>query len=69
MSTDAQKKASAKYMKNARMVISVNLSRENDADLVEIMEKTDNRQALIKEALRAYLKKPEKQEVKRITRF
>jgi len=40
----------AKMMKN----YSLKLHRENDHDLIEMLERTKNKQKLVKDALRAY---------------
>lgn len=51
-STDAQKRASAKYDKRNSKTISLKLNLKTDADIIEILEKVDNVQGYIKNLIR-----------------
>lgn len=52
MTSEAKKAAKAKYDAKTAVFISLKLNRNTDKDLIEMLEKTDNKQALIKQALR-----------------
>lgn len=50
----AQKDAVARYDAANTVSMSIKLNRKTDADLIEMLESADNRQGMIKEALRAW---------------
>ena len=50
-------KAQARYRATATKHYGVTFNRKTDADLIEALDAAPNKQALIKEALRSYLKK------------
>lgn len=47
-------KAKKNYDARTAVYVSLKLNRNTDADLIEMLEAADNKQALIKEALRKY---------------
>ena len=49
--------AQARYDAKMAVYISMKLNRKTDADIIAALDAAPNKQALIKEALRAYLKK------------
>lgn len=51
------KKANARYDAKSTKHYGVKFNIKTDADIIEALEASPNKQALIKEALRAYLKK------------
>lgn len=55
--SEAQKRAVARYDAANTLRISIKLNRNTDADLVKALEETDNKQQLIKDAVRAYIDK------------
>jgi len=56
MSSEAQRRASAKYDKENTYKITVKLNRSTDADLIQLLDASGNKQLTIKEALRKYMK-------------
>ena len=52
MTSEAKKAAKAKYDAKTAVFVSLKLNRNTDKDLIEMMEKAENKQALIKQALR-----------------
>lgn len=56
MTTEAQKRATAKYQKREVMQIILKLNRKTDADIIEILSKQDNRQGFIKKLIRDSIK-------------
>ena len=50
-------KAKIRYDAKTAVYVSLKLNRRTDADLIEALDAAPNKQALIKEALRSYLKK------------
>lgn len=48
--------AKAKYDKATTIHYGFKLNRNTDADIIEMLEAADNKQALIKQALRSYKK-------------
>ena len=52
MTSEAKKAAKAKYDAKTAVFISLKLNRNTDKDLIEMLEKAENKQALIKQALR-----------------
>ena len=56
MTTEAAKAAKARYDEKTAVYISLKLNRNTDQDIIELLEQCDNKQALIKEALRAMKK-------------
>lgn len=53
--SEAQRRASAKYDRQNTVMIPLKLNKKNDADLIEWLSKQPNRQKTIKDACR-YLK-------------
>lgn len=47
--------AKIRYDAKTAVYISLKLNRNTDADIIEALEAAPNKQALIKEALRAYI--------------
>lgn len=56
MVSEAQTRASKKYEAENVIRISVKLNRNTDADILEALEKSGNKQGFIKESIRAYIK-------------
>lgn len=56
MVTEAQARATKKYETENIVRISVKLNKNTDADILEALEKSENKQGLIKESIRAYIK-------------
>lgn len=54
--SEAQKRASAKYDKANTKGIYLKLNRTTDADIIEYLEKADNVQGLIKDLIRKEIK-------------
>jgi len=52
MTSEAKKTAKAKYDQRTAVYVSLKLNRHTDADIIEILEAAENKQALIKQALR-----------------
>ena len=52
MSTEAQKRASAKYSKNSVVHVMLNLYKGTDQDIIEKMNSLDNKQKYIKDLIR-----------------
>lgn len=52
--SDAQKKAQARYDAQNAFRVTLKLNRKTDADLIELLENAPSKQGLIREALRAY---------------
>ena len=57
MTTDAQKRASAKYDAQATTRLSIKLNYKTDADILQKLEEVDNKQGYIKELIRRDLEK------------
>ena len=57
MVSEAKKAAKARYDEKTAVHISLKLNRNTDQDIIELLEQADKKQALIKQALRAYIKK------------
>ena len=55
--TPAQKRAKAKYDQNNTVQIKLKLNLKTDADILEALERSENKQGYIKELIRADLKK------------
>lgn len=55
--SEAQRRAVARYDAANTLRISIKLNRNTDADLVKALEASDNKQQLIKDAVRAYIEK------------
>lgn len=55
MTSEAQKRAQKKYDAANTVFIGIKLNRGTDADIIAALEKAENRQGLIKAALRAYI--------------
>lgn len=53
MSTEAQKRASAKYDADNTVRITLKLNRKTDADIIQKLESEPNKNAYIKVKLRA----------------
>ena len=56
MTTDAQKKAQAKYDKENTVMTAIKLNKNNDLDIIKKLETVDNKQGYIKELIRRDLK-------------
>lgn len=56
MSSEAQRRATAKYDKANRTTIAVKLNRKTDADIIDHLEKIENRQGYIKDLIREDMK-------------
>ncbi len=56
MTTEAQKRARNKYNKEAYKRITFSLSKKYDEDIIEYLERAENKQGVIKEALREKIK-------------
>lgn len=54
MSSESQKKASAKYDKANTIKVTVKLNRKTDEDCITKLEKQPSKAGYIKEAIRAY---------------
>lgn len=52
MMTEAQKKASKKYDQHNTKVITFKFNKTTDADILEQLERQDNRQGYIKQLIR-----------------
>ena len=52
MSTEAQIKASQKYNQNNTKIINLRLNNKTDADVIEWLEKQDNKAGYIKRLIR-----------------
>lgn len=50
--TDAQKRASKKYDKNNTKVVTLKLNKTTDADILEQLERSENKQGYIKQLIR-----------------
>ena len=57
MVSEAKKTAKAKYDQRTAVYVSLKLNRNTDADIIEILEAAENKQALIKQALREMRRK------------
>lgn len=55
--TPAQKRAKAKYDQNNTVQIKLKLNLKTDYDILEALERSENKQGYIKELIRADLKK------------
>lgn len=55
--TDAQLRAQRKYDDAHTIQIKLKLNIKNDADIIEALEQSGNKQGLIKAAVREYLKR------------
>lgn len=56
----AHNKAVAKYHKKSYWHYNLSLNKSTDAELIEMLDASDNKLGLIREALRLYLKKQNK---------
>lgn len=54
---ESQKRAVANYDKKNTIGIYFKLNKTTDADIIEMMEQTENKQGFIKELLRDHMKK------------
>ena len=55
--TNAQLKAQRKYDDLNTIQIKLKLNKKSDADIIEALEQSGNKQGLIKTAVRVYLKR------------
>ena len=55
--TEAQKRASAKYDKEHTKAYAFKLNKETDKDIIEALDRSPNKQALFKMAMRDFLRK------------
>lgn len=56
MTTEAQKKASAKYDAKNTVQIKLKLNKTTDADIIQILDSCGNKQGFIKDLIRIYHK-------------
>jgi uncharacterized protein (DUF4415 family) len=56
MATEARIRANTKYDKNNTTQIKLKLNNKTDSDILEYLQKCDNKQGLIKDAIREYIK-------------
>lgn len=56
MVTEAQKRASAQYKARAIIQVKLDLHKKNDADILEALERSGNKQGYIKALIRADIK-------------
>lgn len=54
MSTDAQKRASAKYDAKNTTKLTLKLNRKTDADIIAKLDKQKNKSSYVKEAIRKH---------------
>lgn len=54
MSTEAQKKASAKYDAKNTIQVKLKLNRKTDADIIEMLDRSGNKQKFIKDLIRDF---------------
>lgn len=54
MISEAQKRAQKRFDEKNAVYVSLKLNRNTDADLIDILERVENKQGLIKAALRAW---------------
>lgn len=52
MATDAQRRACAKYDKSNTVMLTVKLNKQTDADIIEYLSKSGNKQGAVKKAIR-----------------
>ena len=57
MTTEAAKAAKARYDAKTAVYISAKLNRNTDRELIEFLERQENKQKVIKQALLDYMKK------------
>lgn len=60
MTTNAQKKASAKYDKENAVVLTFKLNKKTDADILAALETVTNRNGFIKKIIREKIAESEK---------
>ena len=53
--TAAQIRAQARYRKAKTTQVNLKFHNENDADIIERLERTENKNGFIKRAIRAYI--------------
>ena len=56
MMTEAQKRAKARYEAQAMTQVKLKLHKKNDADILEALERSGNKQGYIKALIRADIK-------------
>ena len=56
MATEAQKRATLKYDAENTVQIKMKLNRVTDADILELLDRQENKQGFIKQLLRDYIK-------------
>lgn len=56
MSSEAQRRATAKYDKANKVTVTVKLNRKYDADIIEHLAKQENRQGYLKALIREDMK-------------
>lgn len=57
MQTEAQKRAKEKYDAKTAVQIKLKLNKNTDADILELLEKIENKQGYIKDLIRADIAK------------
>lgn len=55
-SSEAQKKASTKYNKDKTVLFTLRLNRQTDADIIDFLERQENKSAVIKRVIRELMK-------------
>lgn len=55
-SSEAQKKASTKYNKDKTVLFTLRLNRQTDADIIDFLERQENKSAMIKRVIRELMK-------------
>ena len=61
--TEAQRKAQQKYNKNNTKTFTIKLNYNTDADLINLLDNTNNRQGFIKKLLDGYLAEISRREI------
>ena len=57
MTTEAAKAAKARYDAKTAKFISIKLNRNTDQEIIEFLDRQENKQGVIKQALLDYMKK------------
>ena len=52
MTTEAQKRASAKYNKENAVIVTLKLNKKYDADIIQKLDKVPSKQGYIKDCIR-----------------
>ena len=57
MISEAKKAAKARYDEKTAVYVSMKLNKNTDDDIIKALENAENKQALLKAAIREYIKK------------